>query len=142
MEFKNEIKINDEVYEFVDIQRDGLSAIYKNMASYLRIGAPSKISKDLAFHKKMEAYGFPVASLLVEGEHEGQLYFIEESLGEKCFGYIFKEETEKYGQIQEETFDQFIAITLKFAKTQLNTVTEEKNWIDFEKGIHLGDIFQ
>lgn len=142
LKFDQKITVGENIYELVDIQRDKISAIYKNSSTYLRVGAPEKIKKDLELHKKMLSFGFPVAKILEEGEFKDMHFFIEESLGEKCFGTIFKEEVGRDRKISEETFDKFIGILTEFAEAQIKTATEKKNWTLFEKGTHLDLILQ
>ena len=137
MEFASQITVGGRMYRHVDTQRGGTSAIYKDDINYLRIGESDKMRKDLTLHKKLESLGFPVPKLLGEGSYEGMYYFIEESLGEDHFGNIFRKETEKYGHIQDQTFDQFVRILALFAKAQLNTATSDKAWDSFKNGIHL-----
>lgn len=141
MEFKPQIIINNKVYNHVDTQRGGVSAIYKDDLNYLRIGEPEKIKKDLAFHKKMQSFNFPVPKILDEGIIDDMFYFIEESLGEEHFGSIFKKEVEEFGQIQDKTFEQFINILVLFAEAQLKTSTSSKDWDSFTDGIHLDVIY-
>ncbi len=142
LNFPKQIAINGEIYEHVDVQRGELSSIYKGVDVFLRIGEQEKIAKDLAFHKEMEKLGFPVPKLLNEGEYAGMSYFIEQSLGEKCYGIIFKEETEQFGKIQDRTFAQFTESCMRLAKVQLDTATKQQDWAQFEKGIHLDVICQ
>ncbi len=136
MEFKNNITITGKNYILADIQRGG-SAIYKDDVSYLRIGDPKKIQKDLNLHKEMESYGFPVAKLLGEGRYEDMHYFIEESLGDNHFGQIFKNETEQNGFVSDKSFDSFMKVIGTFAKAQIKTISENQDWAEFRKGIHL-----
>lgn len=140
--FPPKINIGDSIYNLISIQRGELSAIYKSTDTFLRIGQKEKISKDLAFHKEMESLGFPVPKLLEEGEYEDMSYFTEQSLGEKCFGIVFKEETEQFGKIQDSTFEQFIESCMRLAEVQLKTATQQQDWEKFEKGIHLDLICQ
>ena len=142
MEFSQQLTIDGKVFDFVDVQRDGSTAIYKNVSAYLRVGDVLKIQKDLARHKQMEGCGFPVAKLLAEGTIAGMAYFIEESLGDRHYGIIFKEETEEFGAIRDQTFDQFVDFCVRFAQAQLKTVTGEQDWPGFEKGIHLDILCQ
>lgn len=137
MEFKPEITIKGNTFKYVDTQRGGITAIYKNDSSYLRIGDHDQINKILTVHKKMESYGFPVPTTSDEGRMEGMSYFIEESLGLECFGNIFKKETEEFGQIQNKTFDEFVDVCVRFAEAQLKTATPTKNWEIFRKGIYV-----
>ncbi len=137
MKFERQITIGSKVFEYVDTQRDGTTAIYKDDSTYLRIGNKERIEKDLSFHKRMESYSFPVPNIYSEGIIDEMSFFIEESLGAEHFGNIFKEETEKFGKIQNETFEQFIEICIRFTEAQLKTVTDLKDWKSFKQGIHL-----
>lgn len=134
------IAIDSVSYEYVVIQRGGLSAIYRTPTTFLRIGSSEKIRKDLVAHKQMEAQGFPVAKLIAEGSHEGMEYFIEESLGESHFGNIFKQEIEARGVVSDETFETFISISEKWAEAQLGVALPTKHWDELESGIHLDTI--
>lgn len=137
MNFDKQITIDKQEYNLVDIQRSENSAIYKNSSNYLRIGLPTKIEKDLAFHKQMEAFGFPIAKLLGEGDYQGMKYFVEESLGKEHFGEIFKKETQALGHVSDESFETFLNILIKFGAAQLKTISANKDWESFKNGIHL-----
>ena len=140
MTFKPEITVGGEKYDLVDVQRGEITAIYKNEAKYLRIGDPGKIARDLAFHKEMASFGFPVPRLLGEGVYADMQFFLEESLGDEHFGQIFKQETEKTGRISDTSFEEYLTSYKKFATAQLNTKIENKDWTAFEHGIHLAII--
>ena len=143
MEFgaKNSILLNGKTFTLVAVQREGESAIYKSGEEYARIGRRDRILKDLDLHRRMIAYGFPVAEVREEGEHEGAYYFIESSLGERHFGDLFAEDVGMHGKIADHTFAQFIAISEKFAQAQLKSAVEAKSFDEFAKGVHL-DILQ
>lgn len=136
------IEIQGKTFEFVKVQRDGNSAIYKSNDSYLRIGESHKIHSDLALHKRMESAGFPVARLIAEGELDGKVYFIESSVGEKTLSATFAEEAETTGVISEGSFNQFLNITDQFARAQLHTQTSERDFEGFADGIHLDILCQ
>lgn len=145
MSHKKEVKIQTPEsidlggmhFDFVKVQRSGRSAVYKGRESYLRIGSPDKIHRDLELHKRMQSAGFPIAKLLVEGESDGKAYFIESSVGEKTLSKIFEEETETAGTINQESLNQFLNITEKFARAQLRTQISERDFDGFAQGIHL-----
>ena len=142
MQFEPQIKIKGRIFTHVDTQRDGITAIYKDDTSYLRLGESKKVNRVLSLHKKMESFGFHVAKLLGEGEENGVTYFVEESLGKECYGAIFKGETEQFQKIKDDTFDGFIEMCTRFAEAQLKTSTSEKDWKDFETGIHLDYLYR
>ncbi len=137
MEFKPQITIKGVIFNWVNTQRGGLTAIYKADSTFLRIGSPEKIKKDLLLHKKLEEGGFPVAKLLDEGQIGGMSYFIETSLGSEHFGTLFKKECDEHGRITDETFNKFITVCEKFIKSQLKTVSPQKDWNNFRTAIHL-----
>lgn len=140
MDFPAEITIEGRPYTYVDTQRGGLSAIYTSGATFLRIGAPEKISQDLAFHKRMESFGYPVPKLLGEGTIDSYSYFIEDSLGDTHFGYLFRDEVKEYGSIRDATFSAFTEVCLSFARAQIHTITDEKDWGAFEAALYLEDL--
>ncbi len=137
MNFDKQIIIDNVEYHLEDIQRSGNSAIYKDNINYLRIGAPEKIDKDLSFHKKMEAFGFPIAKLRGEGDYQGMRYFIEKSLGDEHFGQILKRETQALGHVSDESFEIFLNILIKFGAAQIKTISSDQDWESFRNGIHL-----
>lgn len=131
------ITLQNKIYKLVREQRDGISAIYKNGDEYVRIGSSEKIVPDLALHKKMEAFGFPVAKLIAEGKLGDQHYFVEHSLGELHLGNLFGGDVSNTGTIGEVHFNEFLKVVEKFAKAQLTTRSEEKDFNVFADGIHL-----
>ncbi len=135
--FPKTLEIEHSTFSLVDVQRSGKSAVYKDRSRYLRIGIGAGISNDLYLHKHMQSFGFPMAKLLAEGQHEGMLYFIEESLGEQCFGQIFKKDTNASGHVSETSFQQFIDVCKKFAEAQIKTISGKTSWESFKKGMHL-----
>ncbi|CAN5753299.1 hypothetical protein BH11PAT2_BH11PAT2_01860 [soil metagenome] len=131
------INLQGHEFSFVTSQREDLSAVYRSADAYVRIGSPERISKDLALHKNMDRVGFPVAKLLAEGEHDGEVYFIEASLGDKHFGELFAEDVAAFGAISDELFEKFISIAEKFARAQFATRSDTKGYAEFAKGIWL-----
>jgi hypothetical protein len=141
MKFDRQINIDKIQYELIGVQRGG-SAIYKAKNSFLRIGSPEKIHRDLKLHKQMEKFDFPVAKLINEGSFKNMFYFVEQSLGDNCFGSIFKKETAVAGSVSNGTFDKFLKIMIRFCNAQLKTLSKSKNWDRFRHGIHVDIICQ
>ncbi|MDB5259855.1 MAG: hypothetical protein JWN37_86 [Candidatus Nomurabacteria bacterium] len=137
MEFPKELSLKGEKYVHVDTQRGGDSAIYISGLKYLRIGDQEKVQKNLVIHKKLESFGFPVPKLIEEGKIDGMEFYIEESLGEKHFGLIFRDEVTLNGVISDDTFDNYIKVCVRFTEAQLKTCTNNKKWYAFTKAIHL-----
>ena len=136
------ITLDGVLYELVTVQRSSSSAIYKSLNSYLRIGSTKDIQRDLDIHNQMEAGGFSVAKLLSEGTYKGMIWYTEESLGDDHYGIIFKREAEAQGRISDETFDGFTNLCVAWAKAQLASPQQEKDWDQFGLGVHLDLILQ
>ncbi len=136
MDYPAEIIIKNNKYQHVRKQRSGC-AVYKNEASYLRIGETSKIHTDFTLHMQMEKLGFPVARIIGSGMHGDLSYFIEQSLGSESFADIFIKETNSNGHVDNESFEKFLNIIAVFAKAQLASASSKKDWGGFRSGIHL-----
>lgn len=132
--------IDGQTFELVGVQREGVSAVYRGGGSYVRIGEPHKIERDLAFHRRMEEAGFPVAKLLGAGAHGGFAYFIEASLGERRLGLLFAEDFETQGAVGEAHIAELIAIVEKHIIAQMGTRMSESAWDDFQSGIRLPEL--
>ena len=136
--FQEELTIGGGLFQLVTSQRDGESAVYRSEdgSRYLRIGKTERIRKDLELHKQMEAAGFPVATLVGEGETGGKHYFIESSLGEGRLGDLFGDDVSRDGAIAEEHFSKFLSVVERFGRAQLTTVVPP-DFDEFARGIHL-----
>ena len=132
-----DIEVNGRTFSFVTRQREDTTAIYKSDNSYIRIGDAESIQRDLALHRKMETAGFPVAKVIAEGTHNGEAYFIETSLGDRHLGEVFAKEIEQNESISDESFNEFLEVVSRFAKAQLTTATETKDFDAFSQGILL-----
>jgi hypothetical protein len=136
-QFPENIKIEDKDFTLVKIQRDGITAIYKENDIFLRIGDEERISRDLETHKEMLAIGFPIAQILSEGHTQNYKYFIETSLGDENFSSIFTKEINEIGKISDKSFNNFLSLTNKLGEAQLKTISDDKDFIKFSKDIHL-----
>ncbi len=130
------LTIGNQTFELVGVQREQLSAVYRGEGCYLRIGESSKILKDLNFHKQMEKAGFPVAKLLQEGEHDGQTYFIEASLGERRLGLVFADDMKRIGEVEDVHFRELCGVITRHLEAQV-TARVPVAWNEFASGIHL-----
>ncbi len=141
---ERQIEVGGVIFNFIKTQREGDSHIYKSddKTKVLRIGEKSKIERDLAKHKSLLAQGYPVASILEEGEIDGQEYFIEESLGEELFGEIFKKDFETFGKISEEHFQILLNESSKMLKAQIANSTTEQKWDEVLAGLHVDWLIQ
>lgn len=108
-EIAHRITIDGEQYSIV-IERERGVGLYadEKRTRYVRIGTPSMVARELSFHKELLINGFPVAKILAEGKLGDREYWIEEALGDKHFGSIFKEETIENGGIAEESFTRLL----------------------------------
>lgn len=131
------IDIEGKTFTFVTRQRGDISAIYRSDNLYVRIGDPERIRRDLALHKRMKEAGFPVASIVAEGEYGNEAYFVESSLGNEHLGATFAADVEQTGSIGHESFGRFLNVAEQFARAQLGTVTETRDFDAFSRGILL-----
>ena len=116
-----EISINGTTFRLVKLSRRGEVAVYTSGELYARVGEHGVIERMLTLHKKFVEFGFPVPEIVGQGTLSDAGYFLEKSLGEKCFSYLFQDDIEKHGAVSPELFEKFIAVTEKFAKAQLRT---------------------
>ncbi len=134
---KPELVIGGKEYHFVRKRNKVPVSVYKGADSYLRIGPADCISREVAFHKELSQFGFPIAEILEEGTFESLSYFIERSLGEKHFGQVFKSDILKNGNVQDPDFGELLDLVTKYATAQLKSAslqTFDKE--SFEKLIH------
>ncbi len=128
--------IGGKDFTLVVTQRVG-SSVYRGNGEYLRIGPPEVIERNLLLHRMMEREGFPVAPLISEGEHDGQRYFIEKSLGNKRLNDTFADDLTARGSISDEHFQDFLEVAKKFTAAQLKTRTDTKDADAFAQAVHL-----
>lgn len=137
---QSQIIINGKTFQFVKQSRRGNVAVYTSGDLYVRVGERETILNMLALHKKFDAFGFPVPALAGHGEIAACSYFLEKSLGEKCFSELFREDMSKFGRISDELFEKFLEITLRFAEAQIRSVIPGKNAVSFSKLIGPSDL--
>jgi hypothetical protein len=133
----SEIVIDGTMYQHVKTRDYTPVSIFKHGQEFLRLGPKELINPELELHKKILAYGFPVPAIISEGEHEGNIYYIEASLGETLLGNVFWEDCKQDGQINKEHFASFLKLTEAFAEAQLKTATPERDDESFYIGIHM-----
>lgn len=113
------VEIDGERFEFFRARRGGV-AIYASPGrlKYLRLGDPVLVAKELSFHKKLLARGFPVAPILSGGTIDSADYWIEASLGQEHFGTIFSKDVRDFGKISNASFQAFLEIVVKVHDAQ------------------------
>ncbi len=131
------LSIGSRTYELVRTQRGGVSFVYKGEEGYLRIGVPRIIAKHLNAHNLMEAAGYAVPRILAVGEHEGQLYFIEESMGDTRLGDAFAADCAEKGEISTERFGELLEVVRKYGEAQLRAPKPPGNLRGFKPAIHI-----
>jgi hypothetical protein len=130
------LHVEGKQFELLGKQRSG-AAVYRGQDSYLRIGEPSAIRYDLAHHREMESAHYPVASIRAEGELDGQLFFIEESLGAKSFRAIFGEEYAATGMVGSASFTSFTGIAKKLYAAQIKAQRGSWDVGEFAAGVNV-----
>ena len=128
-----EITIKGKTFRFVRASRRSNVGVYTSGELYARIGGQQTIQSILTLHKKFESFDFPVPEIVSAGDIGGSAYFLEKSLGEKCFSFLFRDDIEKYGKISSETFEKFLAITEKFARAQIQSKVSDPQLLSTEK---------
>ncbi len=137
------MNIAGKEYKHVKDRSYGLGSIYTDGGSFLRIGEEKLIKEELAFHKKIQRYGFPVADILAEGENQpGQYYYIETSFGDQLLADVFAEEYKEQGYVSEENFNKMLAVVSDFARAQYQTASTESSFDEFYRGIKCGDLLK
>lgn len=134
------ITLANKRWKYVTSRARAAVSVYKNGSSFLRVGTKRHIKRDLAHHKILSSYGFPVPRILSEGKIRSRYYYIERSLGPKHFGSLFAREVRTSGSISPELFNRYLATCQKFAEAQLRTARTKGSLPSFKKGIHLDEI--
>jgi len=132
---EQQMLIDGKRYDLVKEQRSGL-AVYTDGDTYLRLGEPERIERNIATHRAMEAAGFPVAPLLKSGSYKEYAYFSEVSLGPKTFRILFEEDIVKQGAVSAERFDAFTDVVERYLLAQSRAVIVPDP-VGFANGIHL-----
>ncbi|MCL4391957.1 aminoglycoside phosphotransferase family protein [Patescibacteria group bacterium] len=133
----NILTINGRTFEHVRTRDHTPVSIFKSGDLFLRKGPEKLLEEEIAFHRTLLEYDFPVPRILKEGDLDGEHYYIETSLGEKPFGEMFIEDTKNHGEISEDHFKKFLEVAEKFAKAQLATRSEYRNEESFYSGLGL-----
>lgn len=132
-----EITINGKTYFYVRTRNHMPVSIYKGGDVFLRIGPKELIEKEVAYHRKLLGFGFPIAEIIGEGEYEGQSYFVEASLGEFHFGQVFTADFAKNGFVSDSIFRNLLNVAKMHAEAQLKTVSSSGfDRKEFENLIH------
>ena len=117
------LTINGETFVFVKERNQMPVSIYKGQGCYIRIGPTEYIEQEIAYHKNLERFGFPIPTIVSEGQHEDLQYFIETSLGEEHLGQIFTQNAGHNAEVTKNDFEMALPVFLKFTKAQLKTIT-------------------
>lgn len=134
---KKKLTINQENFYHVKTREYTPVSIYKSENSFLRIGPTELIKKELARHRELLEYKFPVAQLLAEGVQGDRYYYIEKTMGDVLLSDIFAEDCREHGRVSDEHFADFLKLIESFAQAQLATVKEKSSVQKFYDGIHI-----
>ena len=116
--------IDGRTFRFVKRSRRGDVAVYTNGELFARVGEKSVIKRMTVLHKKFDSLGFPVPGFVSSGEINAGAYYTEESLGEKCFSQLFRDDMEKYGGISDTLFESFLKVTERFIRAQVSATVD------------------
>lgn len=128
--------IEGKKFTLLGSQRSG-AFVYRGTDSYLRIGEMAAIAHDLAQHREMERSKYPVARILSEGELDGKMYFIEESLGPASFRALFGEDYARSGSVTSGHFEAFTGIAKKLYAAQLKSKRDTWDVGEFAAGANV-----
>ncbi len=131
------LTINGTVFEHVKTRSYMPVSIFKSGELFLRKGPKKVLEGEIAFHRNLLQYDFPVPKILEEGGLNGERYYIETSLGEKLFGEIFTEDAKEHREISESHFKKFLEVVKKFTKAQLATQSDERDEESFYSGLNV-----
>lgn len=134
------ITIDDQTYTFVCGNRFRGRAVYRGPETYLRIGLPAVVERELTFHRQLLVQGFPVAPLLGTGIHDGQPYFSEAALGDPVFGDCMEAETQAQGAVSEASFRSLLALVLRWGEAQLQNMAPADSHADLATTVRLADV--
>jgi hypothetical protein len=128
--------IDGQSFQLLGKQRGG-AAVYRGAGTFLRIGEPNVIARDLSLHREMEKKKFPVAQIVQEGTHGSLAYFVELSLGDASFRAIFQKDMEESGAIAADNFKSFLSVSKQLLVAQVKNA--DGNWDvgEFAGGIKL-----
>ncbi|MBI4094704.1 MAG: hypothetical protein HY435_00735 [Candidatus Liptonbacteria bacterium] len=129
--------IDGENFTFVKTRMYVPVSVYRGEKSYLRIGTAELIKKDAAIHKQFLQFGFPCPRIIREGTISGYSYYIEESVGDRHFGEIFRSDIAEHGVISGEHFKKFLELGERFINAQLSSMRDAALEKDFWLGIHM-----
>lgn len=134
------LTIHDQTFTLVCGNRFVGRAVYHGAGVYLRIGLPALIAREEAIHRRLWDAGFPVAPLLQTGEESGQPFFCEGALGDAVLGDLYEAEMQANDAVNENSFQHFLVIVLRWAEAQLRNATKEGTPADLAHTIRLSAV--
>jgi len=136
MDALKSLAIDGKTFSHVKTRNYTPVSIYRGQGGFLRIGPKDIIGEELALHKKLLKFDFPIPQILSEGDVDDQHYYIETSLGDTLLGDIFWEDTKKNGAVSDENFRKLLVLVEKFARAQLKTAEKRDAFEGFSRGLH------
>ncbi len=136
------IKLNKTEFEFFVSRSYDPIDIYKSDNSFLHIGRPDLIEREIQAFRDFSESGFPVAKLISDGVFEDRRFFITQSVGDHHFGDLFADDMRQNGFITPNLFDKWLLFTAKYTEVQFGTVRHGIKFDDFAKIIHLQTLYE
>lgn len=137
------LTLNHETFSEVKAGRRGAAILVNDEnTKYLRIGEPTVLGRELAFHQELLKYGFPVAPILDTGTLDDHEYSVEASLGPEHFSALFAADLATSGHIEPTTFAKYIAIIEQFRAAQIKTerLATPVDWASFLDALHVSTL--
>lgn len=135
MDVPKSFMINGKTFSHVKRREYTPVSIYRGQGEFLRIGPKDIIGQELALHKELSEFDFPIPRILSEGERNDQYYYIETSLGDTLLGDIFWEDMKRGGTVNDESFRKLLLLIEKFARAQLKTVEKKDSFESFYRDL-------
>jgi hypothetical protein len=115
------LSIDGNEYIFVKTRSHMPISIYKGQDCYLRIGPRELIEQEINYHKSLLGFGFPIPTILSEGEYLDSYYFTETSFGDEHLGQIFRTHCAG-GVVSDTDFSKLLNVVKIFTLAQIKTV--------------------
>lgn len=139
------LEFHNQTWEYVKDRTLERGQVFRlaDGSQYLRTGNQAQIAEEAAFARHVQASGFPVPEVLEEGTlPDGTAYYTEKSLGGETFGVQFYHEHKQHKQVSDETFNRYIATSVRFLRAQLDPQNHLKGPSELREGSNIENVLE